>query len=91
MKIGPYNRCGISRWVQFNSVTFLAPLIGIRAALILTPIVHICKYVYKSASFSGQLVLHVAVEYYSIFKCDSHDKAGKNSETKYMPLVQVLQ
>jgi hypothetical protein len=61
---------------------------GIRA-LILTLIVHICKYVDKSTSFSDQLAL--TVEYYSIFKCDSPDKAGQNSETKYLPLVQVFQ
>ena len=66
----------------------LASLMGIRA-LILTPIVHICKYVDKSTSFSGQLAL--TVEYYSVFKCANPDKAGQNSETKYLPLVQVFQ
>jgi hypothetical protein len=47
---------------------------GIRA-LILTPTVHICNDVDKNESVSGQLAL--TVEYYSIFKCDSPDKAGK--------------
>ena len=61
---------------------------GIRA-LIITPIVHICKYGDKSTSFSGQLAL--TVEYYSIFKSASDDKAGQNSEAKYLPLVQVFQ
>jgi hypothetical protein len=61
---------------------------GIRA-LILTLIVHICKYVDTSTSFTGQLAL--TVEYYSVFKSASHDKAGQNPETKYFPLVQVFQ
>jgi hypothetical protein len=79
---------GYTSIVLFLPPHGLAPLMGIRA-LIITPIVHICKYVDKSTSFSGQLAL--TVEYYSIFKSASYDKAGQNSETKYFPLVQVFQ